>query len=193
MTIIFDLPVLEQLYEDAYDIYLSNNKQTSLCKSTSRVEVLFGGGARRALWFKGPVKFVVRADCAVRVIIHKSLTAAEKGVLQSGLLHWKIPKKKRELQIRNQVPSTKYQIKKKKSTTTTSCCDVRFNQLGDNRNNLKGISCYVTGSGTVTFSFLCVPHILPNRLSVYCKTQYSGCPTLLCVRGLWGRIVYTFM
>lgn len=45
MTIIFDLPVLEQLYEDAYDIYLSNNKQTSLCKSTSRVEVLFGGVA----------------------------------------------------------------------------------------------------------------------------------------------------
>lgn len=41
MIIIFDLLVLELLYEDAYDIYISNNKQTSLCKSASVVQVLF--------------------------------------------------------------------------------------------------------------------------------------------------------
>lgn len=43
MIIIFDLLVLEVLYEDAYDIYIyiSNNKQTSLCKSASLVQVLF--------------------------------------------------------------------------------------------------------------------------------------------------------
>lgn len=41
MIIIFDLLVLELLYEDAYDIYISNNKQTSLCKSASFVQVSF--------------------------------------------------------------------------------------------------------------------------------------------------------
>lgn len=83
MTIIFDLPVLEQLYEDAYDIYLSNNKQTSLCKK----HISCGGSVgRRAVGFNGPVKFVVRADCAVRVIIHKSHAAAETGGLQSGVV-----------------------------------------------------------------------------------------------------------
>lgn len=46
MIIIFDLLVLELLYEDAYDIYISNNKQTSLCKSASVVQVLFACAER---------------------------------------------------------------------------------------------------------------------------------------------------